>query len=151
MIIQILGTNLPESIAQTLSRVEPSKYPNPHAMHKTVREHLIDIARAKKTTSYSELVAVCRLSLDLSLDRDRAELGRILGDISNEEHAHGRPLISAVAVLSDTGFPSDGFYRLAETLGYGTAKQLERAYFGVKEMNKCSEFWRNPDNYRSFR
>ena len=109
------------------------------------------MAHAKKTTTYSELAINCQLGLNLSLAHDRAEIGRILGDISQEEYAHGRPLLSVVAVLAETGLPSDGFYRLAELLALGTVKRLKQDFFGEREMGKCFEFWRKPNNYQTFR
>lgn len=117
----------------------------------SVREHLIDVAQAQKTITYSELVSNCQLGLDLGLAHDRAEIGRILGDISNEEYEQGRPLLSVVAVLAETGLPSDGFYRLAEALGLGTVKRLKQDFFGEREMAKCFDFWRKPNNYNSYR
>ncbi len=110
-------------------------------MHDMVRDRLIEVAQAKKTITYADLVAVCHLQLDLRLDHARAELGRILGDISRAEYEQGRPLLSVVAVLAETHLPSEGFYRLAEQLGLGTAKRLRQNLFGEREMAKCFEFW----------
>ena len=118
-------------------------------MRDTVRGYLIDVAQASKTTTYSELASTCRLGLNLGLAHDRAEIGRILGDISKEEHEQGRPLLSVVAVLAETGLPSDGFYRLAESLGLGTVKRLKQDLFGEQEMAKCFAFWRKPSNYQA--
>ncbi len=120
-------------------------------MHATVRAYLIDVASTSKTVTYSELNTRCGLGLDLALAHDRAELGRILGDISSDEHDEGRPLLSVVAVLADTRLPSTGFYNLAESLNFGTAKRLQADLFGEMEMARCFDFWRKPANYRRYR
>lgn len=44
------------------------------------------------------------------------EVGQILGEISEDEHGHGRPMLSAIAV-GVTGQPGDGFFELARRLG----------------------------------
>jgi len=116
-------------------------------MNDTVREHLIDLAHAGKTVTYQDLAIACGLKLDLSLELHRARIGEILGDISVYEYNAGRPLLSVVAVLAETKLPSDGFYRLAEQLGFGTVKRLKQDLFGEMEMGRCFEFWRRPGNY----
>lgn len=120
-------------------------------MQDAVREYLIDLARAGKVTTYSSLAVDCRLGLDLGLAHDRAEIGRILGDISSSEHEQGRPLLSVVAVLAETGLPSDGFYRLAEALELGTVRRLKQELFGELEMARCFAFWSKPGNYSTYR
>jgi hypothetical protein len=120
-------------------------------MNATVREYLIDRAYAGKTISYQELPIACGLKLDLSLELHRAQIGRILGDISVYEHQAGRPLLSAVAVLAETKLLSDGFYRLAEQLGIGPVKRLKQDFFGEMKMGRCFKFWRWPRNYTDFK
>jgi hypothetical protein len=109
--------------------------------HDVVRHRLIEAAQMRKLITYGELVEACNLPLDLRLDHDGAEIGRILGDISRRENEHCHPLLSAVAVLADSRLPSDGFYRLAEELKFGTAKRLRQELFREKEMTKCFNFW----------
>lgn len=41
------------------------------------------------------------------------QAGRALGAISTFDHIHGRPLVTAIAVWRDSGFPSAGFYQRA--------------------------------------
>jgi hypothetical protein len=120
-------------------------------MNTLVREYLIDVAQANKTTSYQELSNRCRLGLDMSLAHHRAEIGSILGIISDYEYEAGRPMLSVVAVLAETGLPSDGFYRLCEGLGLGTIKRLKEDCFGEQEMAKCFAFWRHARNYQTYR
>jgi len=44
------------------------------------------------------------------------QVGQVLGEVSEDEHQAGRPMLSAVAVNA-AGYPGDGFYVLARRLG----------------------------------
>lgn len=44
------------------------------------------------------------------------EVGQILGEISEDEHRTGRPMLSAVAIAF-AGRPGEGFFELARNLG----------------------------------
>lgn len=44
------------------------------------------------------------------------QVGQVLGEVSEDEHRAGRPMLSAIAV-SESGFPGDGFFKLARQLG----------------------------------
>jgi hypothetical protein len=44
------------------------------------------------------------------------QVGQVLGEISEDEHQAGRPMLSAIAV-NEAGFPGDGFFKLARRLG----------------------------------
>jgi len=45
-----------------------------------------------------------------------SEIGHLVGEISEDEHAHGRPMLSAI-VVSVKGRPGPGFFALAIELG----------------------------------
>jgi len=66
-------------------------------MNESVRNKLIEVARAKgeQTITYQELSDQCRLGLVMhDSEYARAEIGKILGEVSAYEHGHGRPHIS---------------------------------------------------------
>lgn len=44
------------------------------------------------------------------------EVGHLLGEISEDEHTHGRPMLSAVAV-GVSGYLGEGFFAFARELG----------------------------------
>lgn len=79
---------------------------------------------------HSALSTHCQPGLGLTPAHDRAELGRILGDLVNDEHEAGYLLLSVVAVLADTGPRSVSSYNLAESLCFGTVKRLQADLFG---------------------
>lgn len=120
-------------------------------MNNTVREFLIDKAKAGKTISYQELANACGLGLDMGLPHHRNEIAGILGDIGAYEHRADRPVLSAVAVFKNTFEHGKGFYALCQELGIGDAKKLERDLFGVQQIKACFEFWQNPQHYAQYK
>ncbi len=121
-------------------------------MNSIVREYLVELAANKKTITYQILSDNCHLGLDMSASAfDRAEIGRILGKISTYEHENGRPLISAIVITKGSGYEGDGFYKLAQELGFGPWKSLRDNAFDVMQINECFSFWSNPENYSNFK
>lgn len=111
---------------------------------KRVRQILIGVASKRNgKISCSKLVSEAKLPLDMSSPYDREQLGRILGRIVEYEHEHGRPMLSSV-VISDENVRGDGFYRIAEELGYGDWKTLKKnEVFAFDQMNKTYQFWQS--------
>lgn len=106
-------------------------------MTRGIYERLKEVARAGETITYSEIAPMA--DLDMSSQADRTEIGRILGAISTREHEDGRPLLSAVVVLSNIGYPGKGFFTLAQELGiYDGSDDL--AFF-VQELARVHEYW----------
>lgn len=99
-------------------------------------KRLQGVARRREIVHYGEIAD--SLGLDMSLDCDRAQIGRILGDLSEFEHREGRPLISAVVVASDTGMPGKGFFSLARSLG-SRIQDADELY--LTELNKVWDYW----------
>ena len=50
--------------------------------------------------------------------KDRTTIGGILSAINRHEHDEGRPLLSAVVLLTRGRVPGNGFYRSARELGF---------------------------------
>ena len=71
---------------------------------------LIRAARYRGTVTYQELADL--VGLPLSGNHMSNELGGLLGSISEDEIARGRPMLSAIAVTV-AGKPGGGFYGLA--------------------------------------
>jgi hypothetical protein len=123
-------------------------------MNRKVRKYLIEIARDRSNpiVTYQVLADECNLDLDMSMPHHRTEIGGILGDISIYEHEHGRPLLSSIVVRSGDNYEGDGFYKLAEHLGYGNWRKLKReGVFEVTQMRDTIEFWTNNINYKKFK
>jgi len=109
-------------------------------MHQAVHERLLAAARESVFVYYGEIAAIAGLNLDL--DGDRGALGRILGEISQYEHANGRPLLSVVAVNKDSQYPSKGFFDLARELNklQGTGAFAELGFFST-ELQAAFDYW----------
>lgn len=108
---------------------------------KRVREILISVASNRSIIHYTELCRKATLKLDMGIPADRGKIGNILGEISSYEHELGRPLLSSV-VVSVNGEQGDGFFKLAEELGYGDWEKLKRGReFEYNMMNATHDFW----------
>lgn len=124
-------------------------------MNQKVRSFLIELARKKsqQLISYQKLSDTCSLGLNMQDNpSDRSEMGRILGEISVFEHENERPLLSALVIRSGDHYEGDGFYKLAEELGYGDWKKLkDDDLFAVKQINESIAFWTKNKNYDEFK
>jgi hypothetical protein len=75
---------------------------------------LINAAHTHTTVSYKEVAAL--LGIHQAGNHMAREVGAVLGEISEEEHRHDRPLLSAIAINAE-GRPSDGLFGWAAELG----------------------------------
>ena len=106
-------------------------------MNTAIHNKLMEVARLQSTITYSELGFL--VDLDVNVGSDRAEMGRILGEVSRYEHEAGRPLLSAVVTRKD-GEPGKGFYALARELGM-IAPRASRIAFWSQELKKVYDHW----------
>lgn len=125
-------------------------------MNTKVRHYLIELARQKvnQTVTYQKLSDDCELRLDMRNNpNDRVNIGKILDDISTYEHENNnRPLLSALVVRAGDNYEGDGFYKLAERLGFGKWQSLKNeGIFEVVEIGKCIKFWSNDVNFSNYR
>jgi hypothetical protein len=69
-------------------------------------------------------------------------LGDVLGNVSEFEHDHGRPLISALVVQAGTHQAGDGFYKalLQKRLDIQLPPDQERAFWR-EEIRKVVTYW----------
>jgi hypothetical protein len=87
------------------------------------KEFLIERARMRRTTSYTEFNAALvkrtgTTGFDFDLDTDRAAVGALLGEISENTVAETDGLlISALVQYLDTNDAGPGFYALARSKG----------------------------------
>lgn len=79
-----------------------------------VYSELISAARFRGLTTYQALAQL--IGLPRSGSHMAREIGQILGEISEDEVANGRPMLSALAV-GVSGVPGEGFYGLARDWG----------------------------------
>jgi hypothetical protein len=119
-------------------------------MNNEVRRFLIDRARQRTSQPvyYQQLSDACALKLSMADITHRNEMAVILGDISRYENGHGRPLLSSMVIRSGDHLEGDGFYKLADELGFGDWKRLKReGIFEVEQIRKCIDFWQDAANY----
>ena len=103
-------------------------------------EVLVEKARAGVPISYSDLAKqISAIHLDMGTEKDRAALGRLLGDISRETHEQRIGMLSALAVLKDENEPASAFYKLARELGY---RFTDRKIFWAMEYQRVTEHYR---------
>lgn len=124
-------------------------------MNTIVRNFLIELARKKSNQiiTYQKLSDACNLNLNMQDgDHVRAEIGRILGEISKYENSFNRPFLSSLVVRVGDQLEGDGFYKLAEELGFGDWKRLKKeGVFEIEQIKKCIEFWSNDSNYIKYK
>ncbi len=114
-------------------------------MNEEIYEELQKVARAGDVTYYGVIAPLA--DLDMGLDRDRAEIGRLLGEISTHEHEHGRHLLSAIVVHSRSfpidalrGRPGRGVYPLTRELRLLQPGQDEDTYW-QDEVRHVLDYW----------
>lgn len=101
---------------------------------------LINAARHFGKATYQEIAQACGLPTAGSYMG--SVVGEILGAISKNELAHGRPFLSPL-VVGVSGKPGPGFYAWAKELGALEESQDEEAYYS-QECEKIYEEWKTP-------
>ena len=96
---------------------------------------LVECCRHKKTMTYGDVAASVN---SVRLNPRHPWLHEFLDDISREEDGQGRGMLSAVVVRKDTGFPGEGFYRLARKLGRDVS---DKTRFWRQEFDRVTANW----------
>jgi hypothetical protein len=98
---------------------------------------LVKAARHRGTVTYQEVADVVGMpTVGAHMGK---EVGHLCGEISEDEHKLGRPMLSAVVVGVD-GTPGDGFFKLAEDLGK-LAGGDDRVRFWREEQSAVYKLW----------
>ena len=101
------------------------------------RQILIRRAREGQTIFYSELTGEMKT---ISLDPHEPALGQLLGEISREEHAAGRGMLSVLVVHKNGDqMPGPGFFELARELGEHVPNEEK---FWICQSKKVMDCWR---------
>ena len=101
-----------------------------------VKKKLIEKARTKSVISSAELTQGITA---LHMDRHDQRMFPLLEEISTEENAAGRGLLSAVVVYRPGEMqPGPGFFDLAKKLGRDTSNIFD---CWTKEINKVQSVW----------
>jgi hypothetical protein len=92
--------------------------------------------RSNQTISYSELVEQIEA---VRLESHDARLAHMLGEISSEEDAAGRGMLTVLVVHKGDVRPGDGFFELARSLGRDV-RDRERVW--ITEFNRVIDHYR---------
>lgn len=101
----------------------------------------ITSAQYRGHITYQEVAAI--IGLPNTGSHMGKEVGWMLGEISEDEHANGRPMLSALA-LSNSGKPGEGFFGIAATLGLlpEGSSPAEKDSFVKKQQESVYRIWR---------
>lgn len=102
------------------------------------RNVLVRVARRRGRIAYSELVA--QISV-VQLEPNDPRLFHLLGEISTDEDAAGRGMLTAIVVRKSGDMqPGPGFFDLAKSRGRNTKDLL---VCWIVEFNKVHDYWAN--------
>ncbi len=121
-------------------------------MNVRIRKKLIQVARGRAhLMTFQNLIYEADLGLNLDNPHEKLQLAEVISEISEQEHAAGRPLLSALVRTKGNNNQGDSFFRLCERLGYGNWKELKKQPdFIEQQREQCRLFWQNNNNYSSF-
>ncbi|WP_347158016.1 hypothetical protein [Pontibacter chitinilyticus] len=121
-------------------------------MNTRVRKKLIQVARGRAhLMTFQNLIFEAELGLNLENPYEKSRLNEVIDEISEQEHAAGRPLLSALVRVKGQKNQGDSFFRLCERLGYGPWKDLKRNSKFIEEQREaCRDFWQDSENFTSF-
>jgi hypothetical protein len=124
--------------------IVPNKYRGTIFYHLVFKE-LITASLYRGTVTYQKIAY--SIGLPSTGNRMGAEIGHLLGEISEDEFKQDRPMLSAVAV-NNSGQPGPGFYLLAEHLGKlgENSTKEEKARFWEKEREEVYKKWKIKKN-----
>lgn len=107
-----------------------------HAVKGEIRDVLAARARVRGMIPYSELVS--KLTT-VHLEPDSFALAALLGEVSTEEDAAGRGMLSVIVVHKHGDMqPGSGFFKLASQLGRDTT-DIIRCW--VDELHAVHHYW----------
>ena len=100
---------------------------------------LLNAARKKECVSYEEVGQIMGLEAHVGMVR---EIGQLLGEINEDEHRNGRPMLSAVAVEPTTRMPGEGFFQFAKELNtFAGETDEDKREFWRDEIQRVYEIW----------
>ena len=106
--------------------------------HQAVYERLVRAARAGEFVHYGELAKM--LGIDMDNPHFGALVGKVLGQISEDEVAGGRPMISAIVVSKEDMLPGAGFFKLGQEL-HRTDPGEDEIGFAIRQIKRVHEYW----------
>ena len=110
----------------------------------TVYQQCKQAARGQRVMTYDELNNACQLGLNFSDPSHRTKISNMLGDVSEFEVKKGRPMLSAVIVLSGTRPPSPGkgFFDWAGKIGVARGPKEDDQLFFARTLRDVFAYWK---------
>lgn len=103
-----------------------------------IQSILVERARLRGMIPYSELV---RKMTTVLLEPNDHALGAMLGEVSVEEDAAGRGMLTVIVVHKEGDMqPGPGFFELARQLDRDTSDNLK---YWIDELKKVHAYWSN--------
>ena len=112
----------------------------PEGVNAWLYERLVEAARKGYVLSYSDVGKP--LGLDFESPADRNVIARQLGEISRNEVAEGRPMLSSLVWHKDLSGPGVGLRNLGTELGLVWGNEDDLA-FATRQLNSTHAFWRD--------
>ncbi|MBC7266022.1 MAG: hypothetical protein H5T75_03470 [Coriobacteriia bacterium] len=78
------------------------------------REHLVELARRRETTTYSGL---CQAVSAIDLKPYSFAMMAFLNEVCSRADAERGVMLASLVTRKDTGLPGEGYFAFAETLG----------------------------------
>jgi len=115
-------------------------------MNNKMYKKLIEVAEQDTVITYSRLNSELGLGLNFESPGDRVKMSDMLGEISEHEFEHDRPLLSGVVIEKKVPlFPAHGFFSMAKKLGVQSPK-VSDVTFWAQELTRLYNTWRKNDN-----
>jgi hypothetical protein len=107
------------------------------AINEILYQKLIEAAKSRQTITYGEVLSM--FNMNTSSPAHRSMMGWMLAEISKHETAEGRPMLSVLVVLPDTGIPDVDTFALASELGLHKSGDDQGFFEG--ELKRVFAYW----------
>ena len=107
------------------------------AVNEALYQKLIETAKNRQTITYGE--ALSMFNMNTSSPAHRSMIGWMLAEISKQEVKEGRPMLSVLVVLPETGIPDVDSFALASELGLHKSGDDQGFFEG--ELKRVFAYW----------
>jgi hypothetical protein len=106
-------------------------------MDHTLYDRLVDIARKRTYTTYTDVAPLVGLDMEIAADREHMSL--LLTEIARFEEENRRPMLTAVVIHRSDNIPGEGFFTIAKEFGRFDGRDKLR--FWVDALNEVHIHW----------
>lgn len=115
-----------------------------HTLISTIHTHMTHTARTEQDfVFYPNIIRIAGIG-HLGEGALEGALGNVLFEINQYDWSldASRPMLSAIAVSSQTGYPGRGFYRFARDIGkLASGKEMDEVEFWIRELEALRNYW----------